>query len=86
MKHTVEWFDSGREPKCPPDPEYPDGKDIILAPPDAKYCKVDLPYPAKRCGVYVVTCSNCTLRIGLTTAGRPDDPKSVRVFCGETKQ
>jgi len=80
--HIVQWIDNGREPQCPPNPLYPTGIDLDLA--DGKSsCLVQLPYPAKRCGVYVVGCLNCGLRIGVTTAGRPDDPRSVRIACGD---
>lgn len=74
------WHDSGKEPRCPPNPEYPDGIDVDAAG-DASACVADLPYPAKRIGTYIVKCQRCGISIGLTTAGRPDDPKSVRVPC-----
>ncbi len=76
----IEWIDHGREPKCAPDPMFPEGKDLFLATGEPT-CGVALPYPAKRCGVYIVECNRCGLRIGVTTAGRPDDPRSVRVTC-----
>jgi len=44
-------------------------------------CKTSLPYPAKRVGYYVVTCAKCHMKTIITTAGRPDDPKSVRLAC-----
>lgn len=44
-------------------------------------CRVALPYPAKRCGAYVVTCRICGTRTGVTTAGRADDPRSLTVSC-----
>lgn len=77
----VEWMDSGREPQCMPDPNYPDGKDLDAAFGAEKTCKVALPYPARRCGVYVLNCERCGLRVGVTTAGRPDDPRSVTLAC-----
>ena len=76
----VEWIDRGREPKCPPNPEYPNGVDLDLSG-GLEGCKIDLPYPAKRCGVYVVSCAICGLSWGCTTAGRPDDPRSIKVPC-----
>ena len=78
---TIEWHDAGREPQCPPDPRYPDGIDIDGIAPGQDACKTDLPYPAKRCGAFIVTCAVCGIRVGITTAGRPDDPRSVRVPC-----
>jgi hypothetical protein len=84
--HTVEWQDRGREPQCPPNPAYPNGKplrltDIVKA--RVKHCKVDVPYPAKRCGLYVIECQKCGLRVGVTTAGRPDDPTYIELACGQ---
>jgi len=86
MGFMIEWIDRFREPQCAPDPEFPDGKDIDIAGPDCRACQVDLPYPAKRCGVYVVACPVCQIKFAITTAGRPDDPKSVRIPCKESLQ
>ncbi len=77
----IEWIDGEREPKIAPDPAYPHGKDINTVPMGMPRCKVDLPYPAKRCGVYIVECEECGVRIGVTTAGRTDDPRSVAIPC-----
>lgn len=79
---TVKWIDHGREPQCPPNPNYPDGVDVsIPGPAGAGRCKSVLPYPAKRRGVYNVTCRVCGIKIVLTTTGRPDDPRSVEIPC-----
>src|SRR5262245_5527648 len=81
---TVTWFDHGREPQCEPNPAYPDGIDLDARTPEEKRkpaCKVDLPYPAKRCGLYLVVCERCHTSAGITTAGRPDDPRSVMIPC-----
>lgn len=86
MTFKIEWIDRGREPRCAPDPDFPDGKNIRLIDQSAKHCTIELPYPAKRCGLYVVECSICKFRIGITTAGRPDDPRSVEVACKATVQ
>ena len=75
-KFKIDWLDSGRGPQCKPNPDYPGGKDIGTGP-----CKVDLPYPAKRIGIYIIHCNECGLRVGITTAGRPDDPRSARLEC-----
>ncbi len=85
MTFKIEWIDRGREPQCAPDPAYPNGKPIRLtneAKATAKHCKVDLPYPAKRCGIYIIECERCGLRVGITTAGRPDDPTYIELACG----
>jgi hypothetical protein len=80
-KAKIEWKDAGREPQCAPNALYPDGIDIDASGGAARTCKVPLPYPAKRCGAYVVTCQRCGYRAAVTTAGRPDDPRSVRLPC-----
>jgi hypothetical protein len=77
----IAWIDGEREPKCSPDPRFPDGKDVDVSFGQVPSCTVELPYPAKRCGVYVVECPVCGMRIGLTTAGRPDDPRAVKMAC-----
>lgn len=83
--HTIEWRDAGHEPQCQPDPAYPNGKDVDFITPHLvdgwPTCKVSLPYPAKRCGVYLVSCEGCGSQVGVTTAGRPDDPRSVVLPC-----
>jgi hypothetical protein len=79
----VHWVDRGYEPKAAPNPDYPDGMDIDLTGGDrlAKACKTALPYPAKRVGYYVITCPRCHMKTIITTAGRPDDPRSVKLAC-----
>jgi hypothetical protein len=79
----VHWVDRGHDPTRPPNPKFPNGVDVDLTGGDrlVKSCKTDLPYPARRCGYYVVTCAKCHFKTIVTTAGRPDDPKSVRLAC-----
>jgi hypothetical protein len=81
-QHKIEWLDFGREPQVKPDPKFPKGRDIAL-PIDPKMprCRVELPYPAKRCGLYQIKCALCGFVLGILTAGRPDDPKSVEIPC-----
>ena len=81
MALKVEWVDYEREPKMAPNPIFPKGKDIDGTMWGFPSCKTDLPYPAKRCGAYIVTCGDCELRVGVTTAGRPDDPRSLKINC-----
>jgi hypothetical protein len=76
------WKDSGCYPQIQPNPSYPDGINIRCGVPDAKQiCKVDLAYPAPRCGVYLIHCKICDMRVAITTAGRRDDPCSVEIPC-----
>jgi hypothetical protein len=84
MIFKIEWEDGFREPQCPPDPNYPRGKDVRLSEAfrvNGPTCIAQLPYPAKRCGMYVVECERCGVTVGVTTAGRPDDPRSVEIPC-----
>jgi hypothetical protein len=78
----IEWIDRGFDPRNPPDPNFPNGVDADLrSNRDAPSCKTDLPYPARRCGQYVIECGKCGLRVMVTTAGRRDDPRSVLMTC-----
>lgn len=81
MKHQVEFKPSGRgKAQCDPDPNFPDGIDIEVGNPLVS-CKVDIPYPAPECGLWIVRCEVCGFSMALTAAGRPDDPRSVRLPC-----
>ena len=77
----VVWVDKGREPKCAPDPDYPNGIDMDVSYGAESTCSTGLPYPARRCGLYIVTCQVCGFVVGVTTAGRPDDPRSLKMAC-----
>lgn len=80
MNFKVKWIDCGREPRCAPNPAYPDGIDIDVS--DGKVCcSQTLPYPAPRCGLYFVECKQCGANAMITTAGRRDDPRSVKLPC-----
>lgn len=81
MTHRIEWFDSGSEPTVKPNPKYPDGIDIDMSKGSEPTCVVTLPYPAKRIGYYSVECKACKLRVAISTAGRPDDPRSAKLAC-----
>jgi hypothetical protein len=80
----IEWIDGGKEPQCPPDPRYPSGIDIRLTADTGAAgptCTGALPYPAKRIGYYIVKCTTCNQSVVVTTAGRPDDPRSLQLAC-----
>lgn len=68
-------------PKCPPNPAYPNGVEVNLASPGERFCLATLPYPAPERLVWHVTCRACGFRVGVTAAGRPDDPTGVRIPC-----
>lgn len=77
----VEWVDRGIEPQSAPDPNFPKGVDLDVSNGASKCCLVTLPYPAPRCGYYVITCERCKQVSVVTTAGRPDDPRSFKTAC-----
>lgn len=77
----ITWHDSGREPQVKPNPAYPKGIDLDASMSGRPFCMTALPYPAARCGHYLVVCRSCGTRVACTTAGRPDDPRSIRFPC-----
>jgi hypothetical protein len=81
MKAQIEWLDGYREPQAKPDPAFPDGKDLDVSEGRSPSCSTPLPYPAKRCGLYMVKCLDCGFTVAVTTAGRPDDPRSLKMAC-----
>lgn len=82
---TIVWRDGGREPQCPANPAYPHGIDVDMSREGGDSCCTELPYPARRCGIWLVVCRRCKLRVGVTAAGRRDDPRSVTVECKEPR-
>lgn len=82
MTIDVRWIDHGREPTCKPDPAFPKGQLVNLAPsPIVKTCTRNLPYPAPRCGLYAIACRVCGFTATISTAGRADDPSMVTMPC-----
>jgi hypothetical protein len=75
------WHDSGREPQNPPNPAFPDGITPDLSNGKTPSCRLTLPYPSPRVGGWLVTCKVCLLRVGITAAGRADDPRGMIVAC-----
>jgi hypothetical protein len=86
--HTVTWIDRGRPPRCPANPEFPDGCDVKLTSAKSKSCTVKVPYPTghKNVGSWWITCQLCGLNVLVTAASRPDDPRSVTMPCKEPMQ
>jgi hypothetical protein len=81
MTLHVHWVDHEREPQCAPDPAFPLGRDLDVSLGQKMVCRTSLPYPAKRCGHFLVSCLVCGQSIAITTAGRPDDPRSLKLAC-----
>jgi hypothetical protein len=82
-KWQIKWIDGHREPKVKPNPDYPDGVDVRAVPSNytGPTCKYELPYPAPRCGMYAIKCETCGINATVSTAGRPDDPRSLEISC-----
>lgn len=85
---TIKWVDRGRDPQSVPDPRYPFGVGVDVSFGATKTCEVQLPYPAARirCGSYTVICEDCGQRVLLTTTGRADDPRAVKMACKPKSQ
>jgi hypothetical protein len=79
--HQLVWFDTGLEPREAPDLRYPRGVELDVTNGKRPACLVELPYPALRLGAYVVMCDFCGMKVGCATAGRADDPRSIRIPC-----
>ena len=77
----VRWIDRGFEPTNPPNPKFPFGLDVDVSKGGHRTCQALLPYPAQRVGYYVVTCERCGQTAMISTAGRVDDPRSVKLAC-----
>lgn len=80
-KMKITWLDSGREPTGKPNPAFPDGVDIDASRGEPIFCRTALPYPAPRCGAFEVRCPKCDASALVTTAGRLDDPRSLKLAC-----
>jgi hypothetical protein len=76
---TVTWIDRGGE--YPPNPAFPNGQDVDFTGEAGGGCLVQLAYPAKGFGYYLIRCGECTSAYVVTTAGRFDDPRSARIPC-----
>ena len=77
----VTFVDSGREPQCPPNPEYPKGMHVDMSLGATVTCEAKIPYPAPRCGAMIIECEKCGLRVAVTVAGRVDDVHTVKIAC-----
>ena len=77
----IVWQDSGRKAQCAPNPDFPAGVDLDCSDGAEKTCSEKIPYPAAGCGVYFVKCEVCGYTVAITAAGRPDDPRSIKMPC-----
>jgi hypothetical protein len=82
IRLTAEWrsHGEGQSANWPLNLAYQDGVDIdFSAGRDA--CDLAIDYPAPCVGAWFVSCALCGMFCILTAAGRPDDPRSVRLPC-----
>ena len=77
----VTFLSHHRKPQCAPDPKHPNGIDLDLTDGAAVACLAELPYPAECCGVLIIHCKTCDYSAAITTAGRIDDPRTVKLPC-----
>lgn len=81
MAFKTKFHTDGSAPVNPPRSEFPNGEDVDGSNGARKTCTAQLPYPAPSRGVHICECEDCGLRVGVTAAGRPDDPRSMKVAC-----
>jgi hypothetical protein len=83
----ISFASENRKAVCQSDPMFPNGKDFDLTNGVAirMACLVELPYPAKCCGKWILRCRDCGFTAVITAAGRRDDPRKVTLPCKEYK-
>lgn len=81
MTLKAAFISHGRKAQSPPNPAYPNGVRIDLTTGQEQTCSIPLRYPAECVGKWEITCTNCGYSAVVTAAGRPDDPRSVKVPC-----
>lgn len=86
----AKWLDGGRPPQVAPDPEFPEGRDIVMphGENDSKRrCSTPIPYPCPHVniGQWLLTCKLCGFKLMVTAASRPDDPRSISFPCQKQK-
>lgn len=81
MTLKLTWLDQGRRAKNPADPRYPDGIPLDASNPAKPWCGTAFTYPAPGVGKWIVECDECGLRALISAAGRPDDPRSLKIAC-----
>jgi LSD1 subclass zinc finger protein len=81
MALKAQWYSDKREPQGLADPKYPHGHDFDTSGGSGSTCSTTLTYPAKGCGKWHIKCAVCQNSAMITTTGRVDDPKSIRMGC-----
>lgn len=81
VEHKVTFHSTGERARCAPDPRYPIGIDTDLTNGATITCTIRVQYPAQCIGIHLIECVTCGMRVAVTAAGRPDDPREVRIAC-----
>lgn len=71
----------GLQPQCLPDLRFPDGVTLDVTDGKEPSCTVELPYPAKCIGAWLIVCRKCGQSVACTAAGRFDDPRTLKMPC-----
>ena len=77
----IDWFPVGREARCEPHPDYPNGVHIDLSNAEQQTCTVPIPYPSPGRGSYVIACKLCKRAVSITADGMADDPCTLKIAC-----
>lgn len=77
----VRFLSHGRKAQVAPNPDFPSGVDLDLTHGATRHCEAKLPYPAECLSIWVLHCLDCGFTAAITTAGRPGDPRSVKLAC-----
>lgn len=80
MEMDIRFNSHNRKAQCASNPKYPKGIDIDVSQ-GKQACLTQLPYPAPECGIWEVRCPTCGMSVGVTAAGRIDDPRSLKMAC-----
>lgn len=81
MTLKIDWIDRQQVAQALPSPDHPDGMDLDISKGASATCSTTLPYPAKRIGWFSVECQTCGIKALISTAGRADDPRSLKLAC-----
>lgn len=77
----IEWIDYGTDSEVSANPAFPEGLGVDISAGEKLTCQCVLPYPAKRCGIFHVTCTICDFHFKVETFGRADDTRIVICPC-----
>lgn len=77
----LHWHDLETEATQLANPDFLNGMNIDASEGALLSCFLKLPYPAPRVGQFHIGCKACGLTALVTTAGRLDDPVSIRLKC-----